>query len=168
MGSVAALGSSRSDANVLLLDAERRYRAALKLDPRLVEARLRLGRVLDLEGRADVARGELERAWQEAGTGYEKYLAALFLGSLHERSRRFADASAAYRAAIREYPESQTAYLALAHLLETQGERAAAAETVRAMLEPQAKRADPWWMYCYAQYWQIDTRLAGLRAMVRQ
>lgn len=164
----AVFGSSKSDPAVLLLAAEQKFRAALKLDPQLLEARVRLGRVLGLQGRDDAARDELDRVRREAGSGCEAYLAALILGSLHERASRFAEASEAYRAAIREYPESQTAYIALAHVRERQADRDGAWDTIRTMLQPQAKRQDPWWLYSYAQYWQTDKRLARLRTMIRQ
>jgi tetratricopeptide (TPR) repeat protein len=68
----------------LLQDAERKYRSALKMDPQIVEARLRLGRVLHLRDRPDEARPELEQARREAREPYLQYLTSLFLGQHDE------------------------------------------------------------------------------------
>jgi tetratricopeptide (TPR) repeat protein len=164
---VAVLGSSGRDSSVQLFEAEQKYRAALKADVTLVEARVRLGSVLAAKGQLDAARRELERARQEAPPGPLAYLAALFLGRVHERAGRFQEASDSYQAAIREYPSSQTSYLALASVIEEQGETSRAWQTVRTMLQ-QREQEDPWWGYWYAQYWQINNRVMKLRAMVRQ
>ncbi len=155
-------------------EAERKYRQALSLAPSLLEARLRLGRVLTLTGRLDEARLELEHARREASAGYLGYLADLFLGEVHERAGRPAAAAECYEAAIREYPDCQTAYLALGHLREMTGDRERGSATVRDLFggEGQGRTAnpqhDPWWVYWYAQYWQINRRMAELRAMVRR
>jgi tetratricopeptide (TPR) repeat protein len=155
-----------------LVEAEGKYREALALAPTLVEARLRLGRVLTLRNRLDDARVELERAQSEASPGYLAYLAALFLGQVHERAGRREAASECYESAIREYPDCQTAYVALGHLRQAAGDLDAGWGAVRQMFrqgdEPRNPQRDPWWVYWYAQYWQINRRMADLRAMVRR
>lgn len=164
---VAVLGSSGRDSSVQLLESEQKFRAALRADLTLVEARVRLGSVLAAKGQLDAARRELELARKEAPPGPLAYLAALLLGRVHERAGRFQDASDCYQAAIREYPSSQTSYLALARVIEEQGDTSRAWQTVRTMLQ-QPEPEDPWWGYWYAQYWQIDNRVMKLRTMVRQ
>jgi tetratricopeptide (TPR) repeat protein len=162
---------SRRNFEARLAEAEEKYREALAMDATLVEAHLRLGRVLTLRGRLDEARGELERARGEATTGYLRYLAALFLGQVHERAGRFKAASACYESAIGEYPDSQTAYVALGRVLQLSGDHDAGWSAVRKMFGEAAPRNpehDPWWVHWYGQYWQINRRIADLRAMVRR
>jgi tetratricopeptide (TPR) repeat protein len=151
--------------------AERKYREALSLAPSLLEARLRLGRVLALTNRVDEARILLERVRRESPGGHLGYLADLFLGDVCERVGMREAASACYEAAIHEYPDCQTAYLALGRLQELTGDRERSSATVRDLFGGEGRgnpQHDPWWAYWYAQYWQIDARMADLRARVRR
>ena len=74
--------------------AEQLLRKALAVDPGLVEARVRLGRLLQTNGRLEESRIELERARDEAINPSLVYLAALFLGRTHEEAGRFDKARA--------------------------------------------------------------------------
>ena len=108
-------------------DAEKWLRKAVSLNPNLVEARLRLGRVLYHIDHFPQALKELEQALADA-TGsnhpFAAYLAALFLGDLLERTGQLDEARTAYEKAIALHPEYQSAYLALGHLLVTAGKPA--------------------------------------------
>lgn len=151
--------------------AEEKYKEALRLDPTLVEARLRLGRVLFLRGFPDEALPHLERARREAPPGFLAYLAALFLGAVHEQKQSFDAAAECYQAAIAEYPEAQAAYVALGHVLQRSGRPDAEWAAVRRMFGDQAAprnpERDPWWVYFDAQFWQITARIDSMRHLIR-
>jgi hypothetical protein len=66
---------------------------------------------------------------------------------------------------------AHAAYLALGHLLEVRGDREAGAGTVRRMItKPDvAERPlqdDPWWLYPYGQFYQVERRIGELRAIL--
>jgi hypothetical protein len=163
----ATLGSVAGDRHVLLLNAERSLREAAAADPGLVEARVRLGRVLSLEDRPDQAVTELTGALQVANDSFLGYLSALFLGGVLEQIGRAGDAERAYRTAIAFYPEAQTANIALLHLLFADPAASPVWRSARASLIS-ARQRDPWMVYRYAQYWQIDARLATMRHLLVQ
>ena len=151
--------------------AEREFRTALEADPTLVEARLRLGRVLHLAGRHDQAAAELERVGVEAKEHYVSYLAALFLGQIHERAGRLPRAAECYRAALATIPEASTASAALAHLQGTGGPLVAADWALTAVMRPDSvglagDRGDPWFLYRLGQYWRTTDRIARMRNAV--
>jgi Flp pilus assembly protein TadD len=112
----------------VLRDAEARYRAVLVARPADREARLRLGRVLQMRG----DREALEQLEQVAagGAGDMKALAFLFLGEWHDTAGRLGEALAAYRQAVAAAPHSQSACLALAQALLRSGDPALARQTV--------------------------------------
>ena len=152
-----------------LKDAERAYRNALSAQPDLVEARLRLGRVLTLHGDTEGA----VRILAEIGEGSEgayRYLARMFEGDLCERRGDAAEAERRYLAATALLPRAQSAYMALGHLRHSMGARAAAAADVRATTldtsVPDA--ADPWFWYSRGLSWRGNGYLADLREMIRQ
>jgi tetratricopeptide (TPR) repeat protein len=112
-----------------LKEGERLYRQALVISPDLVEARVRLGRVLAL--RKDEESMEI---FEQIGDRIEapyQYLARLFEGELFEHAGKLSDAERQYSAAVAIMPESQSAFMALAHVRHAQGARAQAAQDVR-------------------------------------
>ena len=127
--------------------AERNYRLALERDPAMIEARLRLGRVLALAGRDDQAVDALSLV-AASGTTRAKYLAHLFRGAMAARRGDTAATRAAYEAARTLAPGFQTPYLALSHLEERAGNSARAQVLVAQMGARGADGArDPWWAY---------------------
>ncbi len=149
----------------LLTEAEEKYRAALARNPGLVEAAVRLGRLLAREGDRDAALDVLTAARSKAGEGFLAYMAALFTGDLHERAGRIEAARECYQSAVDVYPEAQTARVALAHLLENSGHPLEGWAEICALFEDRhASGRDPWWVYPHAQDWQTNQRLAELRA----
>lgn len=156
----------------VLLMAESYFRDALKAAPSLLEARLRLGRVEQRLGRADQAAVELSRVRAESKDVFTSYLAALFLGQLHEEAGRATDAAECYRAAIAIVPDAQSASVALAHLLIATGDTAAATGSLSRVLsrgvldDAQIFDADPWWQYDMGQVWRIPERVARMRQAV--
>jgi tetratricopeptide (TPR) repeat protein len=94
----AAAERQASEGRDQLLRAERCYRRALTAEPRLLEARVRLGHVLHRMGQLDKAAPELERA--AAAVDAEprvRYLAWLFLGAIREAEGRPKDGVTATR-----------------------------------------------------------------------
>lgn len=152
-----------------LKDAERAYRNALSAEPDLVEARLRLGRVLALDGDTEGA----VRVLAEIGEGSEaayRYLARMFEGDLCERRGDAAEAERRYLAATALLPRAQSAYMALAHVRHSTGARAAAAADVRATTLDTSvpDSGDPWFGYAHGLSWRANGYLADLREMIRQ
>ena len=98
----------RSRARPMLTRAESEYRRALELDAQLVDARLRLGRVLFLANQLPRARDELSAAARQADDAQTGYLAHLFLGGLADHEGDFAIAAREYETALRLAPEHPT------------------------------------------------------------
>jgi tetratricopeptide (TPR) repeat protein len=149
-----------------LKDAERDYRQALVLSPELIEARLRLGRVLAL--RND---DESMRVFDQIAEGIEapyQYLARLFEGDVYERAGKLADAERQYLTAVALMPESQSAFLALAHVRYTRGARAQSAQDVRVTTGARGvpDTADPWFWYSRGTAWRGPVYLDDLRKMI--
>jgi tetratricopeptide (TPR) repeat protein len=112
----------------VLREIEGRYRAVLGARPDDAEARLRLGRVLQLRSDRQAA-SHLQHAATSA-SGDMKALAFLFLGEWHDTAGHLKEAVAAYRQAAAAVPHSQTTTLALAQALLRSGDPSAARETV--------------------------------------
>ena len=126
------------------------YRRAAELDPELTEARIRLGRVLGLQGRHEEAIGELQRVDAAGDGALLQYYAALFLGAEEEVLGRADRAGDAFRTASALYPQAQSPYLALSRLAWRTGDRAGALGAIQPVLTFSANedaREDPWWQY---------------------
>jgi tetratricopeptide (TPR) repeat protein len=158
---------SEIEGSVRLALAERAYRHALTIDPALVGARLRLGRVLFLLHRLPEARSMLEGTRDAAVAASDRYLARLFLSEL---DRLEGDVEAARRLlheARAMAPDRQSAWLALAQLEEAAGRPDQARAIVREGLARSGKTVvDEWWSY---RNGGLDREgLAWLRARVRR
>ena len=129
--------------------AEQLYKRALERNPALVEARIRLGRVLGLRGRHDEAIGHL-RQGQSAGEALLRYYAHLFLGAEYEALGNGSEARRSYEQAAMLAPTAQSPLLGLSRVADRAGDRAAAREAVGRVLTLPAgdpEQADPWWVY---------------------
>ena len=124
------------------------YRGIVAKNPEFPEARLRLGWTLALNDSVDSAREQLEIVASRAAHYDVWYLAHMFLGSLHERSGRPADATREYEAARAVRP-FQSSLLALMRLASDRGQR----ERVRSLAAEISGNAidddedDPWSFY---------------------
>jgi VWFA-related protein len=127
----------------VLREAEERYRAVLAVRPGDEEARLRLGRVLQLRGEREAVQ-HLEEVSRSAN-GDRKALALLFLGEARDAAGSLAGALTSYRQAAAAAPHSQTATLALAQALLRNGDPKAARDTVEKGLLAQG--LDPYLTY---------------------
>jgi len=151
-----------------LEEAERFLRQAAQRAPGLVEARLRLGRVLyrrgDLSGATRELRAALEQTVHEQ-VHYDqiRYLAWVFLGSIEVERGDLPAARRCYTEALSLFPEGQAALLALSEASYLEGRGAEAASEVVSLFRLRRKE-DPWWGYLLGDWWHIETRLAMLRA----
>lgn len=130
--------------------AERYFRQAVAANPRLAEARLRLGRVLGLRNRHPEAIVELERALGDAEDPRQSYYALLFLGRVEEELGRLERARRHVERAAKLFPGAQSPGIALSRLAleadDEQGARRALDEVLSASADP-AGGWDPWWIY---------------------
>jgi tetratricopeptide (TPR) repeat protein len=174
-GVVVREGPGRHDVkerlreNEHLREAEKDYRAALAADGGLVEARLRLGRVLLLLGQTAAARAEITQVLGEARDPALRYLGLLFRGRLLEAASEFTEAVRSYREAAALFPEAQAARMALGHALDHLGDLGASrAELGRAVVDgaPLFERPDPWAAYPYGQSRRAESLLATLKGEV--
>jgi hypothetical protein len=123
------------------------YRGIIAKNPEFAEARLRFGWVLALNDSVDSAREQLQIVASRAAHYDVSYLAHMFLGSLHERARRPADAAREYEAARTVRP-FQSSRIALMRLAADRGDR----ERVRSLAteiaeNPVDDEEDPWSFY---------------------
>ena len=129
-----------------LRQSRRRFEQALELNPRHVEARLRLARVKSLLGETKAAVSELSAVIPELGSDRELvYLGQLFLGAAQESSGDYAGARTAYAEAWSLYPRALSPRISRLGL----DPPSAAGEDVLAdLLRQQRIRSDdPWLSY---------------------
>ena len=136
----------------------------LQLDPRNVDAHIRMGHVLAMKGKDEEAAALLDKVL--SGTLETDiralYLAGLFLGAIHVRAKNFDRAAAQFRAASERIPKAQTAQIALAFVMHARGEAVQSATVLDRAVRPSDEWTDPWWGYRYGQYWTIQPLLATL------
>ena len=161
-GTAHGIESERSE----LRKAEALFRRALQADPALVEARIRLGRVLHLLGRHEQALRLLQQAAaarsSAAAEGDEEelllYFAEMFQGAAAEAVGRQDLARASYRRAAEVFPGAPAPHLAQSQLALRNGDRGAALDAARRAMRPRAgqDRDDPWWRYHVLQGRRVD------------
>jgi hypothetical protein len=145
--------------------AEQLYKRALERDPALVEARIRLGRVLGLRGRHEEAIDQL-RQGQSAGEPVLRYYAHLFLGGEFEALGNGTEARRSYEQAAILAPTAQSPLLGLSRVADRAGDRAAARELVGRVLKlpvGDLEYNDPWWVYEVAHARNVDQLFEDLR-----
>jgi tetratricopeptide (TPR) repeat protein len=151
-----------------LEQAERLFTRALERNPKLLEARMRLGRVVGQRKRHAAAIEHLQRVLTasppDPATAFDAHL---FLGVSQEALGRPDAAAEAYRAALALFPSSQSARLALSLLQHAGGDRTNAADTLRVPQTGDAglpRSADPWWTYHIGPGRHVDDALAAVWA----
>jgi tetratricopeptide (TPR) repeat protein len=154
-----------NDEGAELRQAEQLYKRALERNPQLVEARIRLGRVLGLRGHHDQATEQLKQGLTTSEPLLQ-YYANLFLGAEFEALRNDAEARRSYERAAAIEPRAQSPLLGLSRLADQAGDRAAAREALARVLKlppNDYERTDPWWVYEVAQSRDVDRLLADIR-----
>ncbi len=150
--------------------AAQAYRSALASDEQHAEARLRLGRVLQIEGKIREARRELSWVIDHDRSPDLSYLAALFLGRMEEEMGDLRAAEANYRLATRALPGAQAAGVALSHLLGRRGDARSARSVAHAGLVAQRGLPidfDPWSFYPQGSPVSVEALMAALRHEAR-
>jgi predicted Zn-dependent protease len=109
---------------------------AVRLDPSLTEARVRLGRMLGLTGNHQQAAAELRQAVASEPEPLLAYYAHLFLGREEEAIGRLTEAREAYRHAASFQPDAPTPRIALSHLMRRQGNHDEALRLIGEVLAP--------------------------------
>jgi tetratricopeptide (TPR) repeat protein len=150
-----------------LEQAETFLRQAAALSPGLVEARLRLGRVLYRRGElADAAR-ELQAALTLTAQEEVQYLASTFLGMVAVARGDLDGADRCYADALRRFPGAHAAMIGRSEAAYLRGRSAEAAEIIISLLQ-QERTDDPWWLYLAGDWWHFEARLLALRTEVRR
>jgi tetratricopeptide (TPR) repeat protein len=151
------------------------FTQALKRNPQLVEARMRLGRVHWVTNDRVVAERELTQALEEAKASrhlFALHLASLFLGELAEEDGHVERALDLYRASVDSVPYAHTAAVALGQALVRTGRHDEGWLVARQMFGREGPDhepvLDPFGIYDAAQYWQGASRVRAMREMVRQ
>jgi tetratricopeptide (TPR) repeat protein len=151
------------------------YRESIRLDPKGVEARIRLAYLLHIIDPSHVE--EPLTLLQEARALEEKpplsYLAALFTGLIEEHAGHLDEAARWYRNAIALCPRAQTARLALSHVQLDQDQRQSAQNTLRPLTgglptQDNICEPDPWRIYDFGQAWRFDDQIGLMRRQVRE
>ena len=156
------------------IDVEPVFRRALELNPALVEARVRLGYLLYLNGNVSDAERELERAYADARTAEHRvaaYVASMFLGRMCSEQGRTQFGIQHYRDAVAAYPNAQVGHLALGQALVAAGRVdegwIAARRVFGAESDPRNPDIDPLHTFALAQHWQFASRIRAMRERVR-
>ena len=135
-------------------------RKALEQAPEMVEARVRLGRVLWQLDRREEAVRELRQAMSEA-SGREPtfaYLAGLFLGQVYEEQRLTEEAEQAYRSGLAAHATGQVIPMLLGRLLVATGREAEGWSIVSGAVARPASSIDPWTVYFTDQTSTLEFR----------
>lgn len=148
--------------------ARRALRSAVAVDPALVEARLRLGRVAWRLGETAEARSALEEVLGLKPGADTAFLAHLFLGRLDEDAGRLEAAARSYEAALALDARCQSARLALSHVRLRLGDAAAARREVETALGFVDRRpgGDAYWRYPWGASLGVQEQLEALRREV--
>ncbi len=146
------------------------FRQALEQAPQFAEARIRLGRVLGLQGHHAEAVRELDRARSDTSEALLLYYAELFLAGEQEA---LSDADAAqrhYQRAAMHVPGAQAPHLGVSLLARRDGDRAGALAELRSALERATTDAerDPWSDYLMTAGRYGEGFTARLRALFAQ
>jgi predicted Zn-dependent protease len=129
-------------------EAEALFRKALELDPSLIEARVRLARLLQVRGHHQESATELDLVFARKPTGVVAFYAHLFAGRAAESTGRGAQAAAHFADASALYPDAQSALLALSrHALLQADVTATLAPMARLATRSLNENSDPWWQY---------------------
>lgn len=152
-------------AKITNAEAERLFRRALVLDPTLVEARVRLGRLLDVRGAHTEALLEFRSALEAKPPKIVAFYAHLFAARASLNGGNVRDALSHYRDALSLYPNAQSALLGASQTALLQADVSAALAPLQ-RLGPQstAPDADPWSQYHLASGRDATELMQTLRA----
>jgi tetratricopeptide (TPR) repeat protein len=133
-------------ADVANEQAERLFRRALRADASLVEARVRLGRLLVERKRHEEALAELDTALAAKPESLVAFYAHLFAGRAAQGLGKIDEAAAHYKEAGALFPGAQSALLAQSQAALLGADVAGALEPI-AHIDRSSSALDPWWLY---------------------
>jgi tetratricopeptide (TPR) repeat protein len=147
-----------------LAQARDYFRRALGGAPDHELARLHLGRVLALLGSRDAA--DVLAALERSSDGSIRHLSCLFLGAIHEERRAWPEAVRWYEAAVRHYPQSRAAAIALSEALQRAGRTAESRQVLvtRVLVREASPDREPWEEYPIAYPAALDDVWLPLRS----
>lgn len=148
-------------------DAERLLRRTLAIAPTLVEARVRLARLLEQRNQHQEAARELNSALASSPSPVVAYYAHLFAGRTVQALGQIDEASRHYDAALALFPDAQSALLAVSQLALIRSDVAATLTPIE-KLGPRSAvfTADPWWQYHLCSGRDADDLLRAMWAGV--
>ena len=162
--------SGIDDQRTELRRGEGLLRRALVLDSALLEARLRLARVLIEQQKHGEGLSLAEQVAAKATDQTMQYYALLFAGDALFSLGRTADAGTSYQRAIDLFPNAQAARLGMASALRALGDTAQALDVLMPTItrQPSAREGDdPWWEYHDGDAAHMEALLEDLRAPFR-
>ena len=145
--------------------AERSYVDALRIQPSLTEARLRLARVFQRTDRIDEAEHQLSLVVESSQDASLTALAHLFWGQISETLDDVDEAAEHYRAALAADQDLQVAALALAQTLHRRVGRRAAVDALVPALNGRGR--SPWLAYRQGPQGLSTSTLHELRSRLR-
>ena len=153
-----------------LVQAQASLEKALKLQPALIEAKVRLAHVFAMKGDDSHAYSLLSEVLAAKPSPAFKYLAALMGGGILERTSQFDAAAKSYVEAVLAMPDGQSAYVALANILHKSGQKAEAGAVMDRLFArgPVGTNADPWWTYPLGLDLSMDKQFEEYRTIVRK
>jgi tetratricopeptide (TPR) repeat protein len=169
-GRLDAPASASKPRDSSLTAAQAALEKALKLQPGLVEAKLRLAHVFAMRGDDTHAYSLISEVLSVKPAPAFKYLGSLMGGAVLERSSQFDAAAKSYVEAILAMPDGQSAYIALANILHKSGQKAEAGAVMDRMFGRGAvgANADPWWTYPLGLDLSMDKQFEEYRTIVRK
>jgi len=163
-GARVLFGSRESELRL----AQQHLQKSIEKNPGFPEARLRLGRVLGLQGDHKRAVEELQSASAAIDDRQLSYYASLFLGNEFRMISRPKDARECFERAAVLYPEAQSPLLALSQLAldgdDFEG-ALAALKRVFALHPRDGWNDDPWWVYDLAHVRNAEGLVEELQKM---
>ena len=171
--SEAAKRTGVRPANIENADAERLFRSALDIDPGLLEARVRLARLLGARGRQREAAEELTRVLsiREQPDPVVTFFAHLFSGRVNRALGKLDTAAADFREALALFPNAQSALLGLSQVAVLRSDVTGALAPIRQLevsTTPRDRSLDPWWNYSVGLGRTADALLAEMWSTVRR
>jgi tetratricopeptide (TPR) repeat protein len=148
-------------------EAERLFRQTLESDRTLVEARVRLGRLLEQRGRFSDADSALRAALLSREIVPDRmltYYAQLFAARASRALGQDGPAIVHLRAAMSLFPDAQSALVARSQIAMIQGDDANVQIPLRRLdAGDPTNRPDPWWLYDQGPGRNAERALADLR-----
>jgi tetratricopeptide (TPR) repeat protein len=141
-------------------EAERLFRRALKSDPALHEARVRLARLLVERKRYSEALAEAQPALEGDASPAVRFYGYLFAGRAEQALGRLDAAALNFAEAVKLFPTAQSALLAQSQVALMRADATGAIEPIQRLpAEPpdDLRQGDPWWSYRLAsgRDWQV-------------